>query len=520
MRRTPPLKLGLIPLALYLVLAGGAAFMVPSDYGTDPRPTPPDEGAHLGYIASLVQQARLPVFRSQNDNYESHQPPLYYISCLPAYLIARAVFPGATADLARPGIVVLRLWSVLLSAISIWVAWLLGRRFFGAHGLLALAPALLLALWPGRTMIVSAVTNDALADSLCLLTFYLCIVVLAEGVTPRRVLLIGVAWALALMTKSTSLALGPVVVLALVMRAVSDERDDQAAALKQAMRWLALVAVPVVALAGWWFVRNQVLYGDPLAAKVFQELFTKDRATPDYFFKLGLSGGAYFALVVVNTALSFWGVFGQANVYQPQWFYLAGFVVWVGAVMGLVVQKAREVRSGGTPDTLVGQPGPTRVSGVPERKSPTRVSGLPERKSPTGVSGVPKREKLASGHGLGHGRKTDHATLGRGEVVADAEPVEWQRQGFVLAWVLLALVIAFFLRFNTEFYQAQARYLFAASGPIVLLLTLGLWDLDRRRYGLWALGAAILIMLVMSLISAFGFVSVAAAHNPPPFFGG
>ena len=81
-------------------------------------------------------------------------------------------------------------------------------------------------------------------------------------------------------------------------------------------------------------------------------------------------------------------------------------------------------------------------------------------------------------------------------------------------------VVVFFLRFNTTFYQAQARYLFAASGPIVLLLTLGLWDLHRARYGQWAVAVALLVMLAMSLSSVFGFAAVAAAHHPPPLFGG
>jgi hypothetical protein len=97
---------------------------------------------------------------------------------------------------------------------------------------------------------------------------------------------------------------------------------------------------------------------------------------------------------------------------------------------------------------------------------------------------------------------------------------DWRRQAWTLSWLLLVVVVAFFLRFNTTFYQAQARYLFAASGPIVLLLTLGLWDLHRPKYGLYAVCVALGIMLVMSLSSVFGFSAIVAAHYPPPFFGG
>lgn len=487
--RPLPLTAGLLPVGLFLLFAVAAAVRVPSDYAGDPRPTPPDEGAHLAYIDHLLRHQSLPEFRSQTDNYEGHQPPLYYLSSLPAYHLALALDPGRD-EITRPGIVLVRLWTVLLAAVSVWVAWLLGRRVFGSDTLLSLAPALFLALWPGRTMIVAAVTNDALADSLCLLTFYLAVVILSEGLSVKRALLLGLAWALALMSKSTSLALAPVVLLAVLMRAVGDESENQAAALKVALKHLLLAAVPVLLLAGWWFVRNQMLYGDPLAAKMFEQLFTKDRATPDYFFKLGLSGGAYFALVVVNTALSFWGVFGQANVYQPLGYYLAGLGVWLGALGGLVTQKLRQ-GSGGN--------GPSAGRRLAEKQHGPQTDRA-TRSAPRG------RKRVAGG--------------GRGEEPAPAEEPDWRRQVWTLSWLLLVVVIAFFLRFNTVFYQAQARYLFAASGPVILLLTLGLWDLHRLKYGQWAVAAALLLMLVMSAWSSFGFPAVAAAHYPPPLLGG
>ncbi|MEN6401358.1 MAG: hypothetical protein ABFD94_05385, partial [Armatimonadia bacterium] len=332
--RALPLKLGLIPLALYLVLAAGAAIVVPSDYAGDPRPTPPDEGPHVGYVEHLATKWTLPVFRSLADNYEGHQPPLYYATALPAYFVVRAVAPGEIGGLSRTGLVLLRMWSVLVGGIAVWALWLLGRLVFsweyvagakaetgeppvlrrgrgtdagagetpalrergtadgGEAGdwrrLLALAPALFLALWPGRTMIVSAITNDGLAEGMCLVTLYLCLRALSRPVGYKDILCLGLAWSAALLSKSTSAALGPIVLLALVMGdgacrrsndagEVSPELADRGRLLKN----LALLAGIVVVLTGWWFVRNQMLYGDPLAARVFEELFSKDRATPE-----------------------------------------------------------------------------------------------------------------------------------------------------------------------------------------------------------------------------------------------
>lgn len=485
--RVLPLRLGLIPLALYLVLGAGAAIVVPSDYTTDPRPTPPDEGPHVGYVEHLATKWTLPVFRSLADNYEGHQPPLYYASALPAYFVARAVAPGDTGGLSRTGLVLLRMWSVLVGGIAVWALWLLGRMVFsweyvgeGRAKLLALAPALFLAFWPGRTMIVSAITNDGLAEGMCLLTLYLSLRALRQPVGFRDIVWLGLAWSAALLSKSTSAALGPIVLLALVMgdaaygRKTSEDGAPVGAADKmRLLKNLALLAGIVVLLTAWWFARNQMLYGDPLAAKVFEQLFSKDRATPEYFFKLGLSGGAYFTLVVINTALSFWGVYGQANVYSPLWYYALGFGIWAVALLGLLRQKLLD-RKPATPEPEV----------QPRRKA-----------------------KTAKGQERG------------GQEAAGVEQ-DWRQQVFLLCWVLLVVVVAFFLRFNTSFYQAQARYLFAASGAVWVLMTLGLWDVGRKRYGVWVVAAALAVMLVMSVWSVAGFGHLVAAHYPPPLFGG
>lgn len=470
-----PLRLGWLPVALFLLLGLEAALVVPSDYGTDPRPTPPDEGPHLGYIEYLATHWRLPVFYSSSDNYEAHQPPLYYVSCLPFYLAARYAFPGPTAGLSRPGIVLVRVWTVLLAALTVWLGWLLGRRLFGADSIVALGPPAFLAVWPGRLMIVSAVTNDSVAEALCLLVFLLCVAVLQEGYSPRRMLVLGLALALAMLAKSTSMAMAPVVLLALVMRFGSRRAqalDPQAG--RQLAASLAIVVACVVLVAGWWFGRNQVLYGDPLAAEAFERLFSKDRATPAYFLERGVSGTAYYLLVAVNTALSFWGVYGQANVYNPSWYYVLGFAVWTAALVGGVWRR-----------------------GSDRRRPPTPTPPLATRS----------------------GRKAGKNAPQRDPAEGSAAP-DWRGEAWVLVWVLLVLVVALFLRFNVAFYQAQARYLFAASGSIAVLTTLGLARLTAPERQPWGLVLGLVVVLFMALWSVVGFASLVAAHYPPPLIGG
>jgi hypothetical protein len=82
-------------------------------------------------------------------------------------------------------------------------------------------------------------------------------------------------------------------------------------------------------------------------------------------------------------------------------------------------------------------------------------------------------------------------------------------------WSLLALSVILvalqFLRFNFEFFQAQARYLFLAIGPLGCVAAAGIDQLGRRfggeRGGAWALAASGVLLLLMA---AWALVAVAA----------
>ncbi|MGE5602541.1 MAG: hypothetical protein ACM30E_05795, partial [Nitrososphaerales archaeon] len=102
---------------------------------------------------------------------------------------------------------------------------------------------------------------------------------------------------------------------------------------KAAARWAgecALVAIPAVLVAGWWYVRNWRLYGDPTGLNAMVAI-AGGRKSPDSIAALlgEIRGFLY----------SFWGVLGGFNVLlRPNWVYtllnasialaLAGLIVW------------------------------------------------------------------------------------------------------------------------------------------------------------------------------------------------
>ena len=75
----------------------------------------------------------------------------------------------------------------------------------------------------------------------------------------------------------------------------------------------ALIALPALAIAGWWYWRNYTLYGDWLGA---QRLLTIEglRTEP-------LTWGS-FRGEMRGLRYSFWGLFGWFNILLPSWVYV------------------------------------------------------------------------------------------------------------------------------------------------------------------------------------------------------
>ncbi|MFP3902958.1 MAG: glycosyltransferase family 39 protein [Armatimonadota bacterium] len=324
----------------YLLLAGAAAWMMPLTH-EDPRwPQqtrqkfiPPDEEAHIGYIEYLIDHRRLPVFEDPDANYEAHQPPVFYLSCIPAFLAGRAVGEFVTpSEPLMSAVFFVRLWCVLIGAGVIYTVYLLGLYLFPKSHRLALATAGFAALLPMHWVNLAGVTNDGLCELMATVAL-IAACSLAHKPTARKAITLGILIGVGVLVKSTTVIMFAVAVFAIGMANIEDDGRKK---LWRMAKLLGIVCGVALLVCGWWLVRNELLYGDPLAQKAFVELFSQDRATPQWFFDRGLNPSGYLMLVVVSTLFSFWGVFGQAIVYMPSWYYLIGFALWLPMFFGLL----------------------------------------------------------------------------------------------------------------------------------------------------------------------------------------
>ncbi len=330
-------------VAYFLLFATAFALLVPPFEA-------PDEPAHLAYVSFVATRAELP---NQYDPQralpglagvivtEGHQPPLYYaLAALLVRLVARddhvdaVALPnpehawngGSRTDVPllqhaagvpfphasdRVAFLLLRLCSVALGAANVAAVLALARPLL--PGRWHLLPSIFVATLPQFLFMSAAVNNDSLANLLATLCLLQAMRLLRAPDRRRDYLLLGILLGLALLAKKTALFLLPG--LALLLGYVAYRRRGRLA-------WITVSAVVMLGsallLSGWFFVRNQLLYGDLLGTQM-------ERATLAVLVQEKSLDSAYFRTQFVNELFpSFVGRFGWMQVPLPSavyWFY-------------------------------------------------------------------------------------------------------------------------------------------------------------------------------------------------------
>jgi 4-amino-4-deoxy-L-arabinose transferase-like glycosyltransferase len=298
----------------------------------------PDERQHVNYVARLRAGDGLPVFDPRDphlyESYQSHQPPLFYAL---AALYSKAV--GAD-DLVDPGSGFrLRLLNALIGGLGVLGVWYLATWGLRNEAV-ALGATAIAGFLPMNVALSGAVSNDPLLICLCTWCLACCAKGLRGGWNLKLAAAIGVLAGLALLTKTTAVALLPAAGLSFLLASPTDgsgagsKRIRLFCADRAAIGRCAVgLGVALVFALPWW-IRNQSLYGDPLAIKAFNQAFTGSMQAATMMERLGGAWSYWTHGVGYGTMCSFFGVFGYWDVWLDENVY------WAFAACALVLTVA------------------------------------------------------------------------------------------------------------------------------------------------------------------------------------
>mgnify|MGYP001364690672 CR=1 FL=1 len=350
MKRTTPAMAGV--LVLFLALGVIYSLVTPVFEASD-------ELWHYPVVKHIADGSGLPVQDPASPamwNQEGSQPPLYYAlaALVTAWIdtddLGERLWYNPHANVGKPlapgnknmivhtdreafpwrgttlAVHLIRWLSVLLQAFTVWLTYLIAREVAPGRRDLATAAAALVAFNPMFLFISGSVNNDNLVAPLAAFALWLLVRTLRQGwITPVQLVALGVTLGLAALTKLSGALLMPLAAVVLTI----------VAARKRAWRaWVvfgAVLGLLVAAIAGWWYVRNWQLYGDPTGLNVMLAIAGR-RPAP-------LSPGDLLA-EFQGFRMSYWGVFGGFNVTGSVWLYrlydalsLIGLAGWIPLVL-------------------------------------------------------------------------------------------------------------------------------------------------------------------------------------------
>jgi hypothetical protein len=340
-------------IGLYLLLGVLYMWAIPPFEG-------PDEPQHVAYIRWLAEGKGFP---PQGDvawdtpiQQEAGQSPFYYlIASVPARAIDlespeakfrsnpyafsiigsrqladnnnRAIHYATDARPLAGGWLALysaRAISLLFGILLLVSTYGLARQVAADDPKVAIAAALLVAVTPQVLFISSVASNDIPAAAFSALALWLLARMIRRGLSGGRALGVGVAYGMAILSKSSAAALGLAIAAALAWFFLSRRNS-----LWQTIRAGVWLILGTSLSAGWWLIRSWLLYGSPLG------LTTHD-LTP--WAVTDPESLARFPMRWLEVFRSYWIALGWGTIRPDgEWLYITLLTLALAAMVGLTI---------------------------------------------------------------------------------------------------------------------------------------------------------------------------------------
>ena len=252
-------------------------------------------------------------------------PPLYYVLSLPFYRLV-----GSSDILTR--VFVTRLPSVILTVITIIIAYYIGTLIFGNHQY-GVTLAFMTLFFPMTAYVGSGVNSDNLHNLLFGLASLLALKLIKDGWSRNLSLIIGAVIGLDLITKPQAYALVPIFAVAVLVRWRWDEW-------KLWFQNLPFLLLPILLIAGWQEIPKFVLGNDAVGVTSYTARVVEHGGLAN--FKIFFS--SYLRTHATEMIVWYWGVFKWFGVIMPRiWWWIANRLLGL-AFIGLLLGFIRDFR--------------------------------------------------------------------------------------------------------------------------------------------------------------------------------
>jgi 4-amino-4-deoxy-L-arabinose transferase-like glycosyltransferase len=285
--------------------------------------SPPDEERHFAYCEYIAQNHKLPhlIFEEEERNIaQAIHPPLFYLlaSLLcknDGKLIQETVLvndgPGFNTithpanESTFPFLAkareahLIRLFSLLLSTASVCFVYLLVLVIFPGETALAVAATLFVAMNPQFLHISASVSNEPFSTLLSTTYLLALLNYITRKVTLKHHLMVGLLLGFCLLSKLSLVFYLPLTVAILVYV----HRGNTRTLLHSLVCTLGSAGL----VAGWWYLRNWLVFKDPLLTKFLID-------SQPWGLRSGSFSLDYALTTLSNTFLSFFGNFGAHQI--------------------------------------------------------------------------------------------------------------------------------------------------------------------------------------------------------------
>ena len=300
----------------------------------------PDEFDHFKIVQKIVSSGGLAVF-------DGYGPGAYASGPIRAQ-VAHEITPNAfaipvAAVLSLIGsseypinLHVARLFTVGLYPMTLWLAYLTLRRIFADVPVAPIWGVAVMATVPMFTLVHSYYTNDTPAIAASTFAIYATVRTWQSDFAPRDTFLLGTALGLVALHKYTGFLIFPTVAATTLWKF----RRDLGRLIRVAGALLALTS----AIAAWWYIRNWVLYGDPIGVSVTQAAIDASGGAPVPPRARGLNPLEFVKETnwIRENFATFWGGYGLEKMKLPGAAYVTFTVLVAAASVGLAVRMIRD----------------------------------------------------------------------------------------------------------------------------------------------------------------------------------